>query len=203
MLSGGRLTLGIGAGWLEEEFVALQTPPFAARGKVTDEYLLAAKELWTAKAPRFEGEHVRFADLSFEPKPVQPGGPPIWVGGESGPAIRRTARLGDAWYPIGTNPSFPLDSLARYQAAVARLRKLVAHWRERGVLGAEALGSLPGVEAVHHLHVWGLSTSQNALTAHISRRLGSVNDMDLLHQAKSELAKLGIAHSTIQLEPHD
>jgi probable F420-dependent oxidoreductase len=126
VLSGGRLTLGIGAGWLEEEFVALQTPPFAARGKVTDEYLLAAKELWTAKAPRFAGEHVRFAYLSFEPKPVQPGGPPIWVGGESGPAMRRTARLGDAWYPIGTNPSFPLDSLARYRTAVGKLRKLVA-----------------------------------------------------------------------------
>jgi len=62
---------------------------------------------------------------------------------------------------------------------------------------------LPGVVEVHHLHVWGMSTSQNALTAHISRRLGSVNDMDLLHQAKSELAKLGIAHSTIQLEPSD
>ncbi|MCX5939206.1 MAG: hypothetical protein NTW02_13655 [Cyanobium sp. LacPavin_0920_WC12_MAG_62_9] len=62
---------------------------------------------------------------------------------------------------------------------------------------------MPGVVEVHHLHVWGMSTSQNALTAHISRRLGSVNDMDLLHQAKSELAKLGIAHSTIQLEPHD
>jgi cobalt-zinc-cadmium efflux system protein len=65
------------------------------------------------------------------------------------------------------------------------------------------LMQLPGVVEVHHLHVWGMSTSQNALTAHISRRLGSVNDMDLLHQAKADLAKLGIAHSTIQLEPHD
>ena len=49
--------------------------------------------------------------------------PPIWVGGESGPALRRTARLGDAWYPIGTNPANPLDSLARFKAQVARLRK--------------------------------------------------------------------------------
>ena len=65
------------------------------------------------------------------------------------------------------------------------------------------LNGLPGVVEVHHLHVWAMSTSQNALTAHISRRLGSVNDMDLLHQAKADLAKLGIAHSTIQLEPHD
>ncbi|MDO9709247.1 TIGR03619 family F420-dependent LLM class oxidoreductase [Paracraurococcus lichenis] len=125
VLSGGRLTLGIGAGWLQEEFEALQVPDFAARGRVTDEYILAAKELWTSAAPRFEGEFVRFHDIGFAPKPVQPGGPPIWVGGESGPALRRTAKLGDAWYPIGTNPSFPLDSLARYRSAIAKLHGLV------------------------------------------------------------------------------
>ena len=126
IFSNGRLTLGIGAGWLKEEFEALDAPDFAARGKVTDEYILAARELWTAADPRFQGEHVSFDKISFEPKPVQPGGPPIWVGGESGPALRRTARLGDAWYPIGTNPAFPLDSLARYKAAVAKLRRLTA-----------------------------------------------------------------------------
>jgi len=70
-------------------------------------------------------------------------------------------------------------------------------------LGAvdSALRNLPGVVDVHHLHVWGMSTSQNALTAHVKRRLGAVDDMELLHQAKRELAALGIAHSTIQLEP--
>ncbi|WP_158292047.1 TIGR03619 family F420-dependent LLM class oxidoreductase [Paracraurococcus ruber] len=125
VLSGGRVTLGIGAGWLEEEFVALQAPDFAARGRVTDEYILAAKALWTQPRPAYEGEFVRFRDITFEPKPVQKGGPPIWVGGESGPALRRTARLGDAWYPIGTNPSFPLDSLARYRAAIGKLHGLV------------------------------------------------------------------------------
>ena len=65
----------------------------------------------------------------------------------------------------------------------------------------QALLSLPGVEAVHHLHVWALSTSQNALTAHVVRRSGSIDDMELLHRAKERLAGLGIAHSTIQLEP--
>ena len=124
IFSNGRLTLGIGAGWLKEEFEALGAPDFAARGKVTDEYILAMRELWTAPDPRFQGEHVSFDKISFEPKPVQPGGPPIWVGGESGPALRRSARMGDAWYPIGTNPAFPLDSLARYKAAVAKLHRL-------------------------------------------------------------------------------
>ena len=63
------------------------------------------------------------------------------------------------------------------------------------------LRDLPGVLNVHHLHVWGLSTSQSALTAHVVRRPGSVDDLDWLHQAKQQLAQLGIAHSTIQLEP--
>jgi probable F420-dependent oxidoreductase len=126
MLSNGRLTVGIGAGWLKEEFEAIGAPPFAERGAVTDEYVEAFRELWTSKDPRFAGRHVKFEGIVFEPKPPQHPHPPIWVGGESPPALRRTARLGDAWYPIGTNPAHPLDSLPRYQAGIARLRKLTA-----------------------------------------------------------------------------
>ena len=64
-----------------------------------------------------------------------------------------------------------------------------------------ALRSLPGVVDVHHLHIWAMSTSQNALTAHLKRHRIGVDDMELLHQAKGRLARLGIAHTTIQLEP--
>ncbi len=124
VLSAGRITVGIGAGWMREEFEALQTPDFAARGVVTDEYLDAFKALWTQSTPSFAGQYVAFDDISFEPKPVQTPHPPLWIGGESGPALRRTARVGDGWYPIGTNPTFPLDSLARYQAATTKLRGL-------------------------------------------------------------------------------
>ena len=120
VLSGGRLTLGIGAGWMEEEFVALGAPPFAERGAVTDEYLQVFRELWTQAEPRFAGKYTRFDKILFEPKPA---GIPIWVGGESGPALRRTARLADGWYPIGSNPAFPLDSLARLKGGIARLHK--------------------------------------------------------------------------------
>ncbi len=126
VLSGGRLTVGIGAGWLQEEFEALGTPPFAERGAVTDEYVQAFRELWTKEDPAFTGRHVQFSNIVFAPKPVQTPHIPIWVGGESGPALRRSARLGDAWYPIGTNPAHPLDSLPRYRARVEHLRKLVA-----------------------------------------------------------------------------
>jgi len=125
VMSGGRVIVGVGAGWLQEEFEALGAPPFAERGKVTDEYLQAFRELWTKPAPRFEGRFVKFADILFAPKPVQKPHPPLWIGGESGPAMRRAAKLGDGWYPIGTNPQHPLDTLPRYRAAVERLRKLV------------------------------------------------------------------------------
>lgn len=122
-LSKGRITLGIGAGWCEEEFAAIGAPPFAERGAVTDEYMAVCKELWTADEPKFHGKYVQFQDVLFPPKPVQQP-IPIWVGGESGPALRRTARYGDAWYPIGTNPQFPMDTLERYKAGVAKLREL-------------------------------------------------------------------------------
>ena len=129
VLSNGRLTFGIGAGWMQEEFATLGVPPFPERGAVTDEYLDAFVELWTKDDPRYEGRHVKFANVWFEPKPVQKPHPPIWVGGESGPALRRTARIGDAWYPIGTNPQHRLDSMKRFQGGVDRLRRLT---REAG-----------------------------------------------------------------------
>jgi probable F420-dependent oxidoreductase len=132
VLSGGRLTVGIGAGWLKPEFDAVVTTPFAERGAVTDEYVAAFKRLWTEKKPVIAGRYVRYDGLLLEPKPVQQPHPPIWVGGESGPSLRRAARLGDAWYPIGTNNAHPLDSLPRYKAGIERLRRATeAAGRER------------------------------------------------------------------------
>ena len=123
VLSDGRMVLGIGAGWLREEFEALGAPPFEERGRVTDEYLQAFKALWTEDNPRFDGQHVRFSNVSFLPKPVQKPHPPIWVGGESPAALRRTARYGDAWFPIGNNPRHPLDTIPRLTDGVRRLHQ--------------------------------------------------------------------------------
>ncbi|MSP68472.1 MAG: LLM class F420-dependent oxidoreductase [Alphaproteobacteria bacterium] len=119
-LSGGRMTLGVGAGWMAEEFAALQLPPFDERGSVTDEYIAIFRALWTQEEPHFEGRYARFKDVIFRPKPPQ-GSIPIWVGGESGPALSRAARIGDAWYPIGINPKAPLDTLPRYRAGLDAL----------------------------------------------------------------------------------
>jgi probable F420-dependent oxidoreductase len=121
VLSQGRLTVGVGVGWMDEEFRAVAAPPFAERGRVTDEFLAAFHELWTSDAPRFAGKYVSFSDIRFEPKPVQRPRPPIWVGGESQVALRRVARLGDGWYPVGNNPQAPLDTPGSY----AEKRKLL------------------------------------------------------------------------------
>src|SRR5258708_8802914 len=119
VLSGGRLVVGIGAGWLKAEFDAVVTTPFAERGAVTDEYIDAFRVLWTERAPRFASRHTRFDNIMFEPKPVQQPHPPIWVGGEGGPALRRAARIGAAWYPIGSHNKHLLDTLPRLQARLA------------------------------------------------------------------------------------
>ena len=123
VLSNGRMVLGVGAGWLKEEFEALNIPPFEERGRVTDEYLQAFKILCTEDDPHFAGHHVQFANISFLPKPVQQPHPPIWVGGESPPALRRAVRYGDAWFPIGNNPRHPLNTVPRFEGGVERLHR--------------------------------------------------------------------------------
>jgi probable F420-dependent oxidoreductase len=124
-LSGGRVVVGCGAGWMREEFEALNITDFEVRGRVTDEYLAVMKALWTEKRASFHGEFVDFTDVAADPKPVQTPHPPIWIGGESMPAIRRAAAVGDAWYPFGTNPKFRMDTLDSFV-------------RRRDVLFAEA-----------------------------------------------------------------
>src|ERR1700712_3479719 len=101
VLSGGRIIAGVGSGWMKEEFAALGTPAFEDRGAVTDEYIRAWRSLWTEDRPSIDGKFVQFDNVVFKPKPVSK--PPIWVGGESAPALRRTAQYGDAWYPVSNN----------------------------------------------------------------------------------------------------
>jgi len=123
VLSGGRLVVGIGAGWLKAEFDAVVTTPFPERGAVTDEYIDAFKTLWTEASPKFAGKYTKFDGIVLEPKPIQKPHPPIWVGGEGPAALRRAARIGDAWYPIGSNNAYLLDTLPRLQAGIGRLRE--------------------------------------------------------------------------------
>lgn len=103
-LSGGRLILGAGVGWLREEFEALAAPPFEARGAVTDEYLRLMRATWTTDPVAFEGKYYRLRDVHALPKPAQKGGIPIWIGGHTDAALKRAGTLGDGWHPIGLRP---------------------------------------------------------------------------------------------------
>ena len=102
VLSGGRLILGVGVGAIENEMEAMGTP-FKERGAFTDEAIAAMRNLWTEEDPRFDGRYSRFAGMKFSPKPLQKP-IPIVIGGVSRAAIRRAARLGDGWQPLGLSP---------------------------------------------------------------------------------------------------
>ena len=125
VLSNGRLDVGIGAGWQKVEIDAVATTPFEERGAVTDEYIDAFCAVWTQKHVKFNGKYTKIDGLLVDPKPVQKPYPPIWVGGETGPSMRRAARIGDVWYPIGSNKANMLDTLPRLEAGIAKLRDLV------------------------------------------------------------------------------
>lgn len=158
-LCDGRFTFGVGAGWMEEEFKAIQAPPFAARGRVSDEIIQACRILWREDEPAFDGEHIRFSNITFLPKPVQRPGVPIWIGGESKAAKLRTVRFGDAWFPIHTNPRHPLDTLDRYRKGVQELHALAEkHGRDPAEIGLALWSNLydetrpeAKVDGKHHL----------------------------------------------------
>lgn len=116
VLSGGRLILGAGVGWMEEEFQAMGLDTYAQRGEVTDEYIQIFKELWTSDNPEFHGKHYDIGPAVFAPKPVQKPHPPILVGGETPAALRRAARLGDGWYALRHTPASAREHIARLTA---------------------------------------------------------------------------------------
>ena len=116
VVSGGRFEFGIGASWLEQEWLAAELD-FRTRGRRVDEALAVCKRLWTEAEVAHDGEFFRFEAVAFEPKPVQRPWPPILVGGESDAALRRAATAGDGW--IGMTHTF--ESAA---VSIARLREL-------------------------------------------------------------------------------
>jgi len=122
VLSGGRLILGVGVGAIENEMEAMGSP-FKERGAFTDEAIAVMRTLWTEEDPRFVGTYSRFAGMKFSPKPLQTP-LPIVIGGVSRAAIRRAARLGNGWQPLGLSPE------ALGQGMVALLEELRACGRD-------------------------------------------------------------------------
>lgn len=137
VLSNGRLLFGVGIGWLEEEFDAVGMS-FKDRAPRTREAIRMMKLLWTEETPHFEGRFHHFAPLGFSPKPVQKPHPPIIFGGESEPALKRAAQLGDGWYGAGHGPE-------GVRSKVARLRELMAQAGRDFSRMEITVGTAPGV----------------------------------------------------------
>ena len=113
-LSQGRFVLGVGVGWMREEFAALQAP-FEARAAVSDEQLAIFDRLMQDEHCSFSGRFYAFDDIAFEPKAHARARIPVWVGGEGRPAQRRAGQLGDAWFPYFVRVT-PEELGARFEA---------------------------------------------------------------------------------------
>jgi probable F420-dependent oxidoreductase len=133
-LSGGRLELGVGMGWVREEADALGTD-FDNRGRRADEYVAAMRTLWREPVASFRGEFVNFNRVVCEPKPAQAGGVPIVVGGHSSAAARRAGRLGNGFFPLVAKP----DQLAALRATMTATAQ--EHGRDPSVIEVTGMGA--------------------------------------------------------------
>ena len=122
VISGGRLIFGIGAGYIPEEFAAIGVS-FEDRGARTDESIDVIRTLWTAEAPKFDGDHYAFANVDAQPRPVQHPHPPIVVGGMSPPAYRRAVARGNGWYGFALDPDATAKCLAGLREAADRVER--------------------------------------------------------------------------------
>jgi probable F420-dependent oxidoreductase len=118
--SGGRVMLGIGAGWLKEESEILGVD-FSHRWSQTKEYVLSMRELWANPEPSFNGKYVQFPPVRMYPKPARAGGPPILLGSKDKNALRWVAGWGDGWCPIFLSPSVLRDQLTKLRSECDRL----------------------------------------------------------------------------------
>jgi probable F420-dependent oxidoreductase len=139
VFSGGRIDLGVGAGWSRVEFRALgMLDRYDARGRVTDESIEVMRRCWEGGSIDHDGEFFSFRHIEFEPVPAQPR-LPIWVGGNSGPALRRAARYADVWHPHDLSVDEIVDKGARLDELAGRHVPVAA----RIALGPEDLAALP------------------------------------------------------------
>lgn len=133
-LSGGRVDLGVGVGWQAKEYEAAGLP-FEERGELLDETLAVCKTLWAESPATYESERLQFEDVWCEPKPLQPGGIPIWVSGRVHPrTLRRIVRFGDGWIPWGEYISDIKSGIREVHAALEEAGRNVGTFQVRGSL---------------------------------------------------------------------
>ncbi|MCU1351721.1 MAG: F420-dependent oxidoreductase [Acidimicrobiales bacterium] len=162
-VSGGRVLLGVGTGHVKGEFEMLGLD-HAARGRLLDESIDAVREAFAEEYPSIEGPTWKVAGYGQRPRPVQAGGPPIWVGGSSAPALRRAATRGDGWLPQGPVTAELVATIRRHRADAGREE-------------AFDLGALVGATYVGTPD-WDLGapalTGPPEKVAHVLRKLGAL-----------------------------
>lgn len=119
VLTEGRIICGVGVGWLEKEFEVLGAP-YAERGPMSDEFIEIFRVLWTEDHPQYHGKYYRVDGIQFYPKPVQKPHIPIWVGGHTRAALRRTAKYGDCWHTTRQTPEFVAEHLPYLRERIDR-----------------------------------------------------------------------------------
>ncbi len=188
-LSGGRLTLGVGAGHVREEFEALGVD-FDGRGALLDETIEALKAaLGEEEFPSFTGERFSFSGLGQRPRPVQRPRPPLWVGGSSPAAVRRAALHGDGWLPQGD----PREVLPERIARIRQLREKAGLADEEFTVGAIAEPLYVGTPS-WHVGRRTLTGSPQALAA----SLREYADMGV-HQVQVRFRSRSVAELTDQM----
>ena len=151
VLSGGRVELGLGVGWLKEEFDALGVP-WARRGARNDEYVAAMRALWAGPHAEFHGEFVDFEPATCSPRPVN-GNIPILVGGDTDAAIARAVRLADGYFP-GEGDAARLEALlGRLRAACEAADRDPSSIEVNAMFGAQFADPVAGVEQMAKLGV--------------------------------------------------
>ena len=159
-LAGGRMILGIGAGWMREEFEALGFgEQFGRRGVATDEAIKILRAAWTADGPiDHQGTAYQFGPVLMWPKPARPGGLPIWIGGHGRRSIRRAAELGDGWQPLRI-------SVEELRGHLAYLHEQLARYQRKPSDVTISLGVLahpPGTTSESGSEDWELAGDPNA-----------------------------------------
>ena len=179
-LSGGRLIVGVGGGWMTEEFAALGTP-YPERGKVSDECLRVMRETWTQEAVSFDGQYTSFQDMKVSPMPAQKH-LPIWVGGVSPRARRRAAEFGDGWHATNLTPEAMTEG-------VQHLKKL---WTKNGRAGE------PVISVRAPLFIEGVSQEVLAYAPRPGRDLLR-GDIDTITTRLQAYQKAGTQHCVFEL----
>ncbi|MBI3744105.1 MAG: LLM class flavin-dependent oxidoreductase [Chloroflexi bacterium] len=178
----GRVIFAGAGGYVPGEFAGLGLD-FAKRGEMTDEYLRVLKEIWTAEDPKFSGKYFNFDGIKASPKPLQKPHPPVWIGGNAPPAIRRAALMGDGWHPLYP----PVEEMKRGIAEIKRLRgKRGLDGYTISYSGSHVLldGLLDGVELPERMRGSGFQGSPERIAARFN-----------------ELAEVGVQHAMIRF-PH-